>query len=59
MLPVYCEGIGSNVIVKLERDELVLVETLERICETLQFDIVDIKEFISGKESRCRRKYNE
>ena len=40
-------GISTNAMAKLGRDESVPLETLEKICETLDCNIEDVVEIIS------------
>lgn len=39
-------GISANIITKLKRDEPVSMESLERICKTLNCTVDDILEFV-------------
>ena len=46
--------ISSNSVAKLSKDELVSMEVLMKICETLECDIGDICEFYNDNEgNRC------
>ncbi|MGN0178229.1 MAG: helix-turn-helix domain-containing protein [Monoglobaceae bacterium] len=42
--------ISSNSVAKLSKDELVSMEVLMKICETLECDIGDICEFYNDSE---------
>ena len=42
--------ISSNSVAKLSKDELVSMEVLMKICETLECDIGDICEFYNDNE---------
>ena len=42
--------ISSNAMAKLGRDESVPIETLEKICEVLHYDIGDIMDFLPESE---------
>lgn len=39
-------GISANIITKLKRDEPVSMESLEKICKTLNCTVDDILEFV-------------
>lgn len=41
--------ISTNAVAKLGKNEAVSMETLEKICRTLNCDIGDIMEFVDGK----------
>lgn len=41
-------GISSNVLAKLGRDEPVSMESLEKICVSLNCNIEDVVQFIEG-----------
>lgn len=45
-------GISFNVLAKLGRDEFVSMESLYKICKTLNCDIGDIVEFEKEMENR-------
>ena len=42
--------ISSNSVAKLSKDEIVSMEVLMKICETLECDIGDICEFYNDRE---------
>lgn len=44
-------GISSNVLAKLGKNEYVSMETMEKLCTSLDCNIEDIMEFNSKKES--------
>lgn len=44
-------GISSNVLAKLGKNEYVSMETMEKICSSLNCNIEDIMEFSSDEES--------
>ena len=44
-------GIGSNVLAKLGKNEYVSMETMEKLCTSLDCNIEDIMEFNPKKES--------
>ena len=44
-------GISSNVLAKLGKNEYVSMETMEKLCTSLDCRIEDIMEFNSKKES--------
>ena len=44
-------GISSNVLAKLGRNEYVSMETMEKLCTSLDCNIEDIMEFNPKKES--------
>ena len=41
-------GIAPNTMTRLRRDEEVTLAVLNKICKTLEVDIGDIMEFVSG-----------
>lgn len=41
--------ISTNAVAKLGKNEAVSMETLEKICRTLNCDVGDIMEFVDGK----------
>ena len=43
-------GISSNVLAKLGKDEYVSMETMEKLCTSLDCNIEDIMEFNPKKE---------
>lgn len=43
-------GISSNVLAKLGKNEYVLMETMEKLCTSLDCNIEDIMEFNPKKE---------
>lgn len=40
---------STNAVAKLGKNEAVSMETLEKICRTLNCDVGDIMEFVDGK----------
>ena len=42
-------GISSNVLAKLGKDRLVAMESISKICDTLQYDVGDVMEMISDE----------
>lgn len=44
-------GISTNVLAKLGKDEFVAMESIEKICRSLNCDIGDVMEFVTTKES--------
>jgi len=48
-------GISWNVITKMSKGESVGMESLRKICQTLQCDIGDIVEFVSDEEDRSSK----
>lgn len=44
-------GISSNVLAKLGKNEYVSMETMEKLCNSLECNIEDIMEFNPKKES--------
>lgn len=43
-------GIGTNTIAKLSKNQMVSMEVLMKICQTLECDISDICEFLKEEE---------
>ena len=43
-------GISSNVLAKLGKNEYVSMETIEKLCVSLECNIEDIMEFVPEKE---------
>ncbi len=41
--------ISTNAVAKLGKNEAVSMETLEKICRTLNCDVGDVMEFVDGK----------
>lgn len=50
-------GISLNIITRLKRDEYVSLETIEKICLTLQCRVDDILEF-DIQNSECLEQYD-
>lgn len=48
--------IAPNTLTRMKRDQEVTIHVLERICDVLEVDFVDILEYIPDKESvyKCR-----
>lgn len=42
---VHKAGVSTNIITRIKRDEYVSMETIEKICETLDCKVDDILEF--------------
>ena len=44
-------GISTNALAKLEKDESLPLETLEKVCAALDCTLDDILEYVSDKET--------
>lgn len=47
--------ISTNAVAKLGKNEAVSMETLEKICRTLNCDVGDIMEFVDGNNRAGRK----
>jgi len=47
--------ISTNAVAKLGKNEAVSMETLEKICRTLNCDVGDIMEFVDGNNKAGRK----
>ena len=48
-------GFSANIITRLKKDEYISLESVEKICRTLDCGVDDILNFIPVKESRRRK----